>query len=199
MTSRARDILIAAPALCVLAPWLLLAALLVLLFDGRPVFFRQLRSGLHGRQFSVIKFRTMAEARDESGALLPDSQRITALGKWLRATRFDEIPQLWNILVGQMSLVGPRPLLPATIKAAGISGQRRGHVRPGLTGWAQVNGNRLLSDADKIALDNWYVEHRSGALDLNIVCRTITVLLRGERVDHAAIGRANASGHHRGS
>jgi lipopolysaccharide/colanic/teichoic acid biosynthesis glycosyltransferase len=139
----------------------------------------------------------MNGARDGDGRLLPDSQRITPVGRALRATRLDELPQLWNVLIGDMSLIGPRPLLPETIADAGADGWSRGRIRPGLTGWAQVNGNTLLSDADKIALDNWYISHRSLGLDLRIVARTLLVSLRGERRDAAAIGRAHARSSHR--
>jgi lipopolysaccharide/colanic/teichoic acid biosynthesis glycosyltransferase len=124
----------------------------------------------------------MTESRDAAGRLLPDEARLTALGRLIRRTRLDELPELWNILKGEMALIGPRPLLPATVASFGEAGRRRGMVRPGLTGWAQVNGNTLLSDADKLALDLWYVDHRSWRLDARIVVKTLGVVLFGERI-----------------
>ena len=197
--SRTRDIVFAAAGLCFLLPLLLLIAAAILLIDGRPILFFQRRSGLASREFSVAKFRTMRDARAANGVLLPDEQRITRTGRWLRAFRADELPQLWNVLVGDMSIVGPRPLLPETIAKAGSAGRLRGANRPGLTGWAQVNGNTLLSAADKLALDNWYIANRSFALDLRIIVRTLIVVLHGERIDHQAIRRAHACGDHRSS
>lgn len=196
--SRVRDIVISVAGLCFLLPLMLLIAAMILLFDGPPVFFFQRRSGLASRIFSVAKFRTMNTARAANGALLPDEHRITRTGRWLRAFRVDELPQLWNVLTGDMSIVGPRPLLPETIAQAGSVGQLRGTKRPGLTGWAQVNGNTLLSAADKLALDNWYIANWSFALDLRIIARTLLVVLQGERIDPQAIRRAHACGDHRG-
>ena len=196
--SRVRDIVISVAGLCFLLPLMLLIAAMILLFDGRPVLFFQRRSGLASRVFFVAKFRTMSAARAANGALLPDEQRITRTGQWLRAFRVDELPQLWNVLAGDMSIVGPRPLLPETIAQAGSAGQLRGTKRPGLTGWAQVNGNTLLSAADKLALDNWYIANRSFALDLRIIARTLLVVLQGERIDPQAVRRAHACGDHRG-
>ena len=196
--SRVRDIVISVAGLCFLLPLMLLIAAMILLFDGRPVLFFQRRSGLASRVFFVAKFRTMNAVRAANGALLSDEQRITRTGQWLRAFRVDELPQLWNVLAGDMSIVGPRPLLPETIAQAGSAGQLRGTKRPGLTGWAQVNGNTLLSAADKLALDNWYIANRSFALDLRIMARTLLVVLQGERIDPQAIRRAHACGDHRG-
>jgi len=198
MVRRAIDMLVAGGGLCIMALPMAALALAIRVTDGRPVLFRQERSGRGGRRFRVAKFRTMRDLRDSEGRLLPDASRMTALGRTLRDYRLDELPQLWNILVGDMSLIGPRPLLPETIAAAGHAGELRGSVRPGLTGWAQVNGNTLLTDADKIALDNWYVAHRGVALDLAILGRTLLVSFRGERRDAAAIGRAYARGSRRG-
>ncbi len=194
---RGIDILVGGLGLFLCGPFLVLFGLVLLLVDGRPVLFTQTRSGLGGRTFRVVKFRTMNNARDADGVLLPDAERITAVGRFLRATRIDELPQLWNVLTGDMSLIGPRPLLPSTIADAGDAGRERGRVRPGVTGWAQVNGNTLLSDGDKIALDTWYIRNRSLGLDLRIVARTLLVSLRGERRDMAAIGRAHAGATHR--
>ncbi len=191
------DILVAGAGLSMMALPMTAIAVLILSVDGRPILFRQVRSGWRARRFVVVKFRTMNGACDGDGRLLPDGQRMTLVGRALRATRLDELPQLWNVLVGDMSLIGPRPLLPETIADAGAAGWSRGRIRPGLTGWAQVNGNTLLSDGDKIALDNWYITHRSLGLDLQIVARTLLVSLLGERRDAAAIGRAHARSPHR--
>ena len=196
--ARLRDIAVAAFGLCFLAPLLGIVAASIMALDGRPLFFLQVRGGLHGRNFVLFKFRTMDAARDDAGALLPDEQRITRSGRFLRATRLDELPQLWNVLVGDMSLVGPRPLLAATVAEAARTGSPRNSVRPGLTGWAQVNGNTLLTDQDKIALDDWYVANRSAALDLLILGRTLAVVFFGERLNSIAIGKAHARSDHRG-
>lgn len=196
--ARLRDIVAAAFGLCFLAPLLAIVAASIVALEGRPLFFLQVRGGLNGRDFVLFKFRTMNTARDDSGALLPDRQRITRSGRFMRATRLDELPQLWNVLIGDMSLVGPRPLLPATVAEAARTGSQRNSVRPGLTGWAQVNGNTLLSDQDKIALDGWYVANQSAALDLLILGRTLAVVFFGERLNSTAIGKAHARSDHRG-
>ncbi|WP_239025348.1 sugar transferase [Rhodoligotrophos defluvii] len=167
-------------------------ALAVWLTLGRPVLFRQVRSGLGGRCFTIVKFRTMHEHRDAAGALLPDHLRETGLTRWIRRWRLDEIPQLWAIVAGDMSFVGPRPLRPETIASFRALGIARGRVRPGLTGWAQVNGNVRLTDADKLALDIWYIDHRTLRLDLKILLMTIATLLRGERVRAEAVAAAQA-------
>ncbi len=193
------DVVVAGAGLALLTLPMTAIALGILGVNGRPVFFRQVRSGLRARRFHLVKFRTMSEDRDGQGQLLPDDQRITGIGRILRATRLDELPQLWNVLVGDMSLIGPRPLLPDTIADAGVAGWSRGWIRPGLTGWAQVNGNTLLSDAEKIALDNWYIANRSLALDFRILGRTALVSLLGEHRDLTAIGRAHARSPHRRS
>lgn len=194
---RVVDVAVAATGLCLAWPLMLLVSVGLLLADGRPVLFIQDRSGRYGRPFRLVKFRTMSDARDAAGVLLPDAQRITRTGRLLRVTRIDELPQLWNVLIGEMSLIGPRPLLPATIAEAGEAGRVRGRIRPGVNGWAQVSGNTLLSDSEKIALDTWYIGNRSLVLDLRIVVRTLLVSLRGERRDMAAIGRAHAGAAHR--
>lgn len=196
---RAFDLAAAALALAALAPFLLGLALAVRLGMGRPVLFAQRRAGLDGAPFRMVKFRSMTDARDASGRLLPDGQRLMAFGRLLRRTRLDELPELWNILKGEMSFIGPRPLLPETIAGFGAAGRRRGRVRPGLTGWAQVNGNALLRDDDKLALDLWYVERRSFRLDLLIVLKTLRVVLLGERIDDARLrlARAHALDPHR--
>lgn len=183
---------VAAALAAVTAPVLLIASLAVLISLGRPVLFRQQRSGLNGVPFEMMKLRTMRSAYGRDGRPLPDEARITRVGRLLRRSRIDELPGLWHILRGEMALVGPRPLLPATIAALGQSGSSRGLVPPGLTGWAQVNGNALLSDQEKLALDLWYISHASALLDLRILLRTAWVVIAGERVHHPALEMAHA-------
>ncbi len=144
---------------------------------GSPVLFRQIRPGLQGKQFEMVKFRTMTDERDASGALLPDAQRLTPFGCFLRASSLDELPELWNVLRGEMSLVGPRPLLMEYLPLYSPEQARRHEVRPGITGWAQVNGRNAISWADKFALDVWYVDHRSLWLDVRILWLTVRKVL----------------------
>lgn len=195
---RGIDMLAAAAGLLLFAPLIVLILVYQLMTIGMPPFFSQYRGAVGGGTFRLWKFRSMTDRRDDYGRLLPDAMRITPGGRLLRHSRMDELPQLWHILIGDMSLIGPRPLLPETIAAAGAVGQRRAGVRPGLTGWAQVNGNTLLTDAEKFALDAWYVAHRSLRLDLLILARTVHVALFGERRDPSAIRRAYAGDHRRG-
>lgn len=155
---------------------------------GSPVFFRQTRPGLHGEPFQMVKFRTMTDARDAQGALLPDAERLTPFGRFLRATSLDELPELWNVLQGDMSLVGPRPLLMEYLPLYSPEQARRHAVRPGVTGWAQVNGRNAISWEEKFALDVWYVDHRSLALDLHILWLTIKKVLVREGI--SATGEA---------
>ena len=171
----------AAVMLLLLAPVAALLALVSLISMGGPVLFRQERSGLHGQPFTMVKFRSMNDARDAEGSLLPDAQRVTAWGRFLRRSRLDELPGLWSIVRGDMAFVGPRPLLPGTIASLGERGRQRGQVRPGLTGWAQVNGNTLLSLDEKVALDLDYVRNASLGLDCRIILRTIAVMIVGEK------------------
>jgi len=147
-------------------------AVLVRLRLGSPVFFRQVRPGLHGRPFELVKFRSMTDLRDATGALLPDAERLPAFGRWLRSTSLDELPELWNVLKGDMSLVGPRPLLLEYLPLYSAEQARRHEVRPGLTGWAQVNGRNAIGWPERLTMDVWYVDHRSLALDLLIMWRT---------------------------
>jgi sugar transferase EpsL len=170
---RCFDIAVSLLALVLLLPVLTTLALCVALFIGRPAFFVQDRPGLHGRLFRLRKFRTMSDARDASGDLLPDGERMTRFGRLLRSTSLDELPELWNVLVGEMSLVGPRPLLVEYLPLYTALQARRHEVRPGITGWAQVNGRNILSWEERFALDVWYVENRTFALDLKILWLTL--------------------------
>jgi lipopolysaccharide/colanic/teichoic acid biosynthesis glycosyltransferase len=171
------DVLAGALALLLLALPLLALVWLIRHKLGSPVFFCQVRPGLQGRPFTMVKFRTMSDERGPDGALLPDAQRITSFGRFLRASSLDELPELWNVLKGEMSLVGPRPLLMEYLPLYTHEQARRHEVRPGITGWAQVNGRNSISWADKFALDVWYVDHYSLWLDLQILWRTVRKVL----------------------
>lgn len=181
------DIAVSALGLVALAPLGLIIAVLVALSMGSPIMFTQTRSGRIGRPFQLRKFRTMTQIHGPDGELASDEARITRLGRALRRFRLDELPQLYNVLKGDMSLIGPRPMLPESKLLQGEAGAIRGLVRPGLTGWAQVNGNTLLTEEEKLSLDLWYVGHASWRLDCQILFRTFLVLLRGERLNHPAI------------
>ena len=174
---RSFDLLVAALALVLMAVPLLVLAWLVRRKLGSPVLFRQVRPGLSGKPFEMVKFRTMTDARDARGALLPDAQRLTPFGRFLRASSLDELPELWNVLKGEMSLVGPRPLLMEYLPLYSPEQARRHEVRPGITGWAQINGRNAISWADKFALDVWYVDHRSLWLDGRILRLTVRKVL----------------------
>ena len=174
---RALDIVAAGLALLLLSPLLAGVAALLLLAQGRPVLFAQLRPGLGGRPFRIYKFRTMRHAHDAAGRPLSDAARLTALGRFLRGTSLDELPELWNVLRGDMSLVGPRPLLPEYLPLYSAAHRRRHEVRPGLTGWAQVNGRNALDWPRRLDLDVWYVDHLSLWLDLRILARTVVAVL----------------------
>ncbi len=184
LVKRIFDFCGAAAGLLVLAPLFLLLALLVKLDGPGPVFFRQVRPGLHGRPFRIYKFRTMRELRDEEGRLLPDAERLTPLGRWLRSTSLDELPELFNVLKGEMSLVGPRPLLLEYLDRYTPEQARRHEVKPGITGWAQVNGRNALTWEEKFALDVWYVDNWSLWLDLKILLLTFWKVLRREGSTH---------------
>lgn len=183
--------------LVLVAPMMAIIALGLFGVQGRPILIAQTRSGLGGRPFTLVKFRTMSEARGADGRLLPDAARTGRLGRLLRRSRLDELPELWNVARGEMAIIGPRPLFPETI-AAMADGARRGAVRPGLTGWAQVNGGPLLTQHDKLALDLWYVSRASLALDLLILWRTFGVILAGDQVKPTEVGRAHAGAGRRG-
>lgn len=171
------DFLTAACALIVLAPVLAIVALLIRRNLGSPVLFCQIRPGLHGQPFKMIKFRTMRDAVDRDGTPLPDSERLTPFGRFLRSTSLDELPELWNVLKGDMSLVGPRPLLMEYLPLYSKEQYRRHEVRPGVTGWAQVNGRNAISWDEKFVLDVWYVDHQSLLLDVNILWMTVKKVL----------------------
>jgi sugar transferase EpsL len=174
-------------ALLVLAaasPVFLLCGLAIACFLGAPVLFAQTRPGLHGQPFKMYKFRTMTEAREPSGELKPDAERLTAFGRWLRAASLDELPELFNVLKGDMSLVGPRPLLMEYLPLYSPEQARRHEVKPGITGWAQVNGRNALSWEEKFRLDVWYVDHRSIWLDMKILFLTALRLVQRQGVSH---------------
>ena len=152
---------------------------------GSPAFFRQVRPGMHGQPFEMVKFRTMTDARGPDGALLPDADRLTPFGRFLRASSLDELPALWNVLKGDMSLVGPRPLLMEYLPLYSPQQARRHEVRPGITGWAQVNGRNALGWDEKFKLDVWYVDHRSLWLDIKILWLTVKKVLVREGISAA--------------
>ena len=172
MLKRSFDIVFSAAWLVGFAPLLLVVAILVRLKLGSPVLFIQERPGLRGRPFRMVKFRTMTDERGPDGELLSDAVRLTAFGKFLRSTTLDEFPEMWNVLVGDMSVVGPRPLLMRYLSRYSPFQARRMEVKPGVTGWAQVNGRNALSWDDKFALDVWYVDNRTFWLDMRIVVKT---------------------------
>ena len=177
------DVALALPLLVLALPLLAGAAALAAGQNRGRWLFQQLRPGWHGRLFILYKIQTMTDARAPSGLLLPDAARLPALGRWLRASSLDELPQLWNVLCGDLSLVGPRPLLPGYLPLYSPAQARRHTVRPGITGWAQVNGRNAISWEEKFAFDVWYVDHASWGLDLNILWRTAGRVLRGGGVN----------------
>ena len=177
--------LLALVLVLLLSPLILAIALAVRLRLGGPVLFSQQRPGLHGRPFQLVKFRTMTQCRDGDGALLPDAQRLTSFGQWLRRSSLDELPELFNILRGDMVFVGPRPLLMEYLPLYSHEQARRHLVRPGLTGWAQVQGRNSLSWEDKFRLDVWYVDNRSLVLDLWILWLTIVTVIRRDGINAA--------------
>jgi lipopolysaccharide/colanic/teichoic acid biosynthesis glycosyltransferase len=176
------DLALAVPALVVLGPVLAAVAVLVRVKLGAPVFFRQERPGRHGRPFTILKFRTMTDARDAGGDLLPDADRLTRFGRFLRSTSLDELPELFNVLRGEMSLVGPRPLLMSYLGRYTPEQARRHEVPPGITGWAQVGGRNALGWDDRFARDVWYVDHLSFGLDVKILWLTLSTVLRREGI-----------------
>jgi len=183
LLKRATDIVVSAAGLVVLSPFLGLIALGILFSSGTPVLFRQPRPGLLGRSFTILKFRTMSDATADDGSDSSDVGRVTRVGRLLRSTSLDELPELWNVLVGEMSLVGPRPLLMEYLPLYSERQARRHTVRPGITGWAQVNGRNALSWEEKFELDLWYVENWSYWLDWRILFSTVRQVVAREGVD----------------
>jgi len=180
--NRVFDIVVALLALVTLAPVILALALVVRWRLGSPVLFRSVRPGLHGKPFEMVKFRSMTDARAPDGTLLSDAERLTQWGRFMRTSSLDELPELWNVLKGDMSVVGPRPLLMEYLPLYSAEQSRRHDVKPGITGWAQVNGRNALSWEDKFALDVWYVDHRTFWLDLRILWLTVKKVLAREGI-----------------
>jgi len=181
-SKRVFDLVFCLLAVLITSPVMVLTALAVRLLLGRPILFQQIRPGYKGDPFSILKFRTMSTARDSSDMLLPDSNRLTSLGRFLRNLSLDELPELFNILRGEMSLVGPRPLLTEYLERYNPEQMRRHDVYPGLTGWAQINGRNALTWQDKFRLDVWYVDHWSFWLDLKILTMTFMKVLSREGI-----------------
>lgn len=186
MLKRLFDLLLTIPGTLVILPFLLVLALLVRLVHGSPLLFVQTRPGKDGKPFNMYKFRTMTDAWDAKGNLLPDHERLTPLGRFLRATSLDEFPELINVLKGDMSLVGPRPLLMEYLPRYSPEQSRRHEVKPGMTGWAQVNGRNAISWEEKFRYDVWYVDNRSLWLDINILAMTMRNVLLRKGINHNA-------------
>jgi lipopolysaccharide/colanic/teichoic acid biosynthesis glycosyltransferase len=191
MGKRYLDITLAVAALIVTAPLFLVVSFIVLVSFGMPVFFRQVRPGLGGRPFTILKFRTMTIASDRKGSELPDGVRLTRIGKVLRSTSLDELPELLNVLKGDMSLVGPRPLLMEYLPKFSPEQSRRHELLPGMTGWAQVHGRNALEWTERFKLDVWYVDNLSLKLDLKILWLTMWKTIRREGINEP--GQATAS------
>ncbi|WP_313483096.1 sugar transferase [Acinetobacter variabilis] len=191
MIKRILDVAIASTALVILSPVYALVAYKVKKNLGSPVLFRQVRPGLHGKPFEMIKFRTMKDAVDAHGNPLPDSERLTPFGQMLRSTSLDELPELWNVIKGDMSIVGPRPLLMEYLPLYNAEQAKRHNVRPGMTGHAQVNGRNAISWEEKFRLDTWYVEHQSLWLDFKIILKTVKKVLAKDDIN--AEGEATMS------
>jgi lipopolysaccharide/colanic/teichoic acid biosynthesis glycosyltransferase len=182
VAKRILDVTLSAGAIIVLAPVFIFVAIAIRVILGSPVLFRQVRPGLGGRPFVMYKFRTMNDGRDQQGTPLPDEARLSRFGRFLRATSLDELPELWNVLAGDMSLVGPRPLLMSYLPLYSDAQRRRHEVRPGITGWAQVHGRNQLPWERKFELDAWYVDHQSIRLDLRILWLTVARVIRAEGI-----------------
>lgn len=166
-------------------PLLLLITLLLTIANRGKPFFRQVRPGKHEKLFTLIKFRTMNDRRDTDGKLLQDEKRLTGIGRWIRKTSLDEMPQLLNVMMGDMSLIGPRPLLPDYLTMYTVEQRKRHDVKPGITGWAQVNGRNAISWQQKFELDTWYVQHISFALDCKIIMMTLKKVVNAEGISNA--------------
>lgn len=182
LSKRIFDLALTIPGLILISPLLAVVTLLVLIFHGRPILFRQTRPGYRARPFEILKFRTMTEVRDPLGNLHPDAARLTRLGHFLRSFSLDELPELINVLRGEMSLVGPRPLLMQYLQRYSPEQTRRHEVLPGMAGWAQINGRNAISWDDKFKLDVWYVDHWSLRLDIKILINTIWKVLKREGI-----------------
>ncbi|MEG2559775.1 MAG: sugar transferase [Acinetobacter sp.] len=185
MLKRLLDVVIASIALVILSPLYIFVAYKVRKNLGSPVLFRQVRPGLHGKPFEMVKFRTMKDALDEQGNPLPDSERLTHFGKMLRSTSLDEMPELWNVIKGDMSVVGPRPLLTEYLPLYNKEQAKRHDVRPGMTGHAQVNGRNAISWEEKFKLDTWYVENQSVWLDFKIMLKTVKKVIAKDDINEA--------------
>jgi sugar transferase EpsL len=183
MAKRLFDLVVAIVGLFSLVPLLLIISILIRWRLGSPVLFRQERPGLHGRPFTLYKFRTMLDRRSPEGELFPDEERLTPFGALLRKTSLDELPELWNVLKGDMSLVGPRPLLNEYLQYYSPEQSRRHEVRPGLTGWAQVNGRNSVEWEERLTMDVWYVDNQTFLLDLKILWRTLLVVIRSDGIN----------------
>lgn len=177
------DLIIVAPAIIILSPLIISIAIALYFKIGSPVIFKQLRPGLNGKPFTIYKFRTMNDKCDNNGCLLNDTERLTPFGEWLRSTSLDELPELFNVLKGDMTIVGPRPLLMQYLNRYTPEQARRHEVKPGLTGWAQVNGRNAISWEEKFKLDVWYVDNWSLWLDLKIIVMTIWKILKREGIN----------------
>jgi sugar transferase EpsL len=176
------DLILTLPAYFLLSPLMILIAAVIRMTMGKPVFFRQIRPGLHGKPFTIYKFRTMLNAYDKNGFLLPDSERLPRFGSFLRSSSLDELPELYNIIKGDMGIVGPRPLLMQYLDRYTPEQARRHEVRPGLTGWAQINGRNAVTWEDKFKMDVWYVDHQNLWLDMKIILMTIAKVIRREGI-----------------
>jgi len=181
-TKRATDVLLSTLVLLLSSPLFIVVAFLIILITGRPILFRQQRPGLHGKPFTLLKFRSMTDVRGAQCKLLPDVNRLTPLGRFLRTSSLDELPELFNVLKGDMSLVGPRPLLMQYLNRYTPEQMRRHNVMPGITGWAQVNGRNAVTWEERFKLDAWYVDHQSFWLDLKIIAITIWKIIKREGI-----------------
>ena len=182
LSKRILDLVLTVPGVILISPILLIVAILVRIYHGKPIFFSQVRPGYRGELFKVFKFRTMTDKQDDEGNLLPDDQRLTRLGRFLRGTSLDELPELWHVVRGEMSLVGPRPLLVQYLDRYSPEQARRHNLQPGMTGWAQINGRNVLSWEDKFRLDVWYVDNWSLWLDIKILALTLWKVIKREGI-----------------
>lgn len=195
MTKRVFDLSLGILAFVIMFPLMVIIGVLILVLQGRPVLYKQVRPGLMGRPFTILKFRTMTDYCDKRGCILADSERLTSLGRVLRATSLDELPEIINVIKGEMSIVGPRPLLMSYLDRYTFEQMRRHEVKPGITGWAQINGRNAISWEEKFKLDVWYVDHQSFELDLKIIAMTLAKVLWREGINqpgHATMEEFNS-------